>query len=78
MGVALGTSIAYLLNGVFRVWHLNRNLTRDEAGQVIGVRQFSEKERGTYRPTSATDPASRSEASGARSRMMAVSRSRSG
>jgi hypothetical protein len=32
------------------------DLTRDEAGQVIGVRQFSEKERGTYRPTSATDP----------------------
>ncbi len=31
-------------------------LTRDEAGQVIGVRQFAEKERGTYRPTSATDP----------------------
>jgi hypothetical protein len=32
------------------------NLTRDEAGQVIGARQLAEKERGTYRPTSATDP----------------------
>ncbi|MEZ6196368.1 MAG: murein biosynthesis integral membrane protein MurJ [Planctomycetota bacterium] len=32
VGVALGTSIAYLVNGVFRVWHLNRNLARDGAG----------------------------------------------
>ena len=38
------------------VLHKEIDLTRDEAGQVIGVRQFSEKERGTYRPTSATDP----------------------
>ena len=31
-------------------------LTQDEAGQVIAVRQFSQKERGTFRPFSATDP----------------------
>jgi transposase len=32
------------------------DLTLNEAGQAIGARQFTEKERGTYRPTSATDP----------------------
>lgn len=31
-------------------------LTVDEAGQVVSARQFGEKERGTFRPTSATDP----------------------
>ena len=29
---------------------------RDETGQVMAVRQFGEGERGTFRPTSATDP----------------------
>jgi hypothetical protein len=32
------------------------DISLDEAGQVIAVRQYTEDERGTYRPTSATDP----------------------
>ncbi|MEE9394227.1 MAG: murein biosynthesis integral membrane protein MurJ [Planctomycetota bacterium] len=32
VGVALGTSISFLANGLFRIWHLNRNLTRDGGG----------------------------------------------
>lgn len=31
-------------------------ITRDQTGQIVAVRQFSEKERGTFRPFSATDP----------------------
>lgn len=31
-------------------------LTTDAAGSVLAVRQFTERERGTFRPTSATDP----------------------
>lgn len=32
VGVALGTSISFLANAAFRVWHLNRNLRREGGG----------------------------------------------
>jgi hypothetical protein len=31
-------------------------ITRDQSGQIVAVRQFREGERGTFRPFSATDP----------------------
>lgn len=33
-GVAMGTSYAFLANGAFRLWHMNRNLRRDRAGAI--------------------------------------------
>ncbi len=33
-GIAMGTSYAFLANGVFRLWHMNRNLRRDQAGAI--------------------------------------------